>query len=125
MTRASPQILMRCGAKVDQKEMGLVIFGKVALRDVLLVADEISKADSLVIEHLEKPGRATAVLDIGLPFTIYGRKKNARLRLDEACEVGIDAGLPAAPFLDTCIAAAGPLAGLPALTDGVNATSLE
>ena len=88
--------------------MGLRIVRKIALRDVLPVAGKVGKADGLVVEDPQKASRAAAVLDVGLAIGVDGGKKDARLRLDDAREVGRDAGLPRAAFFHACIAMARP-----------------
>jgi hypothetical protein len=38
------------------------------VRDELAVAAKLRERDGLVIEHVQESGRASAVLDIGLPW---------------------------------------------------------
>ena len=69
--------------------MRLGIVREIAQRDVLPVADEVGEADRLVVEHLEKAGRAAAVLNVRLTVRVRGGEKNARLRRDEAARSGV------------------------------------
>src|SRR5262249_8974202 len=97
---------------VDQEQVGLGIVGKVARGDVLPIAGEIDKAKSLLIEHLEKAGRAAPVLNVGLTFRIGGGQEYAGLRLDEGLEIGADARRPRAFVLALGVAVARTLAVL-------------
>src|SRR2546430_12466420 len=44
------------------------------------VAGEIGKADRVLVQNLEEPGRATPMLDVRLSFGIGRRQENAGLR---------------------------------------------
>ena len=77
--------------------MGLGIVREVAERDVLPVAGEVGEADRLVIEHVQETGRPAAMLDIGLTVRARGGEEDARLRRDEAGEVGVILVSPSGP----------------------------
>src|SRR5262245_37132771 len=55
------------------------------------------------------------MLDVGLAVLVRSAQKNARLRLDEAGEIGRDPDLPGAAFLHALVGAAGAFAGLQCL----------
>jgi hypothetical protein len=50
--------------------MPLWVFREVPGGDVLPVAGDIGERDRLVVEQVQKPGRAAAVLDVGLALRI-------------------------------------------------------
>ena len=122
--RLAPDLDAPAVRVVDQKEIGLGIVGKIALRDELPVAGEVGEGDGLLVEHAEEPGRPAAMLDVGLAVAVRGGEKDARLRFDESLKVGRDAVCQAPPP-PMRVGLARALADCIAFTVGVKATSLE
>jgi hypothetical protein len=81
---------------IDQEQLRLGIFRKIAGGDVLPIAGEIDKPDGRFVQHHEESGRAAAMLNIGLPLGICRGEKNAGLRADEGRQIRRNAGLPGA-----------------------------
>jgi len=76
--------------------MGLGVLGKITRGDELAIAYEIGKSDRVLIEHLKKPCRPAAMLNVGLAVGVRCREKCAGLRLDEVLEFRRDLRLPSA-----------------------------
>jgi hypothetical protein len=79
---------------IDQEQVGFRVFRQISERYVLAISDEIHEGDRLLIEHLQKSGWSTPVLNGRLPVQVCGGQEDAALRFDEAPEFGCDAGLP-------------------------------
>src|SRR5260370_29844199 len=77
---------------IDQEQVRSGIVREIAKRDILPIASEIDKADGPVVKHPQKACWAAAMLDIWLALGVRGGEENARLRFDEAGEIGRDAG---------------------------------
>ena len=88
------------------------ILRQIALGDVLPIPAVIGKRDRVLVENFDKTLRSAAVLDIGL--TVRGSRREIEtvgLR-EEAGEIFVDLGAPAAALLDMGIGLARALAGL-------------
>jgi len=64
-TRAAPKFDALAPRRVEQKQKGAVVFGKVGKRNVLPVAPVIGKAKRFLVDDLDKALRSAAMLDIG------------------------------------------------------------
>ena len=69
---------------VHQEEERLRVLGQVAQGDVLAVAAEVGEPERVVVDHLEEPGRAAAVLDVGLPVGVRGAEVE-HVQVGEEC----------------------------------------
>src|SRR5439155_25180767 len=81
----------------------------------LPVAAVIGKRDGVLVENLDEALRPAAMLDIGLAVRGSRREKEAVGPGEEAGEIFVDLGAPAAARFDICIALARALAGLDCL----------
>jgi hypothetical protein len=97
---------------VHHENMRLRIFGQVALRDVLPVTAVVGERDGVLVENFDKALRPAAVLDIGLAVGGSRREIEAGRLGEEAGEILVDLGAPAAARLDMGIGAARAFAGL-------------
>ena len=81
---------------VHQEEERLRVLGQVAQRDVLAVAAEVGEAERVLVDHLQEPGRAAAVLDVRLPVGVRGAQVEHVQVGEELGQVRGDGRLPAA-----------------------------
>src|SRR5665213_2718651 len=95
--------------------MRLRVFGEIALGEVLPVAAVIGERDGLLVQDLDKALGAAAMLDIGLPVGAGGGEKQAVGVGQEARQLFVDLGAPAAILLDLDKHFARSLAGLDCL----------
>src|SRR4030081_3117336 len=100
---------------VHQENVGLGVFGKIALRDVLAVAAVIGERQRVVVQNLDEAFWPAAMLDIGLSVCGGGCQKHAVLSRQKRGELIVDFGAPAAVLLDAGIGAARSLACLNSL----------
>jgi hypothetical protein len=88
------------------------ILRQIALGDVLPVAAVIGKRDGVLVDDFDKPLRPATVLDIGLAVRGSRREIEAVGLGEEAGEIFVDIGAPAAARLDMGVSLARALAAL-------------
>ena len=81
---------------VNHQQMRRWIFNQIARCDELPVARDVGSADKATLNHRQETGRATAMLNAGLPVRRSCGQKDAGLRYDEGFEVRRNGGAPAA-----------------------------
>ena len=97
---------------VDQEQVCLGVFRKVAAGDELAVPDKIDKSDGVVVNDLQEARWPAAVLDVRLTVSIRRRHKDAGLGFYKSFQVIADVCLPAARLFLACIGSARAFAGL-------------
>src|SRR5271154_2813476 len=81
---------------VHEKHECPIVFGEIAGSDVLPIPGEVREAERLLVQHVNEALGSSAMLYIGLPLRIRGRKVDAVAVGNESGEVGSYRGLPSA-----------------------------
>ena len=110
--RLAPDLHAAAVRIIHHENMGFRILRQIALGDVLPVTAVIGKRDGVLVDDFDKALRPAAVLDIGLTVRGSRREKEAVGLGEEAGEIFVDLGAPAAARLDFCVGVARALAGL-------------
>ena len=91
----APQLDPLLVGVIHQEDERLRVLRQVAERDVLAVAAEVGEGQRLVVQHLQKAGRAAPVLDVRLPLGA-GRAQVEHIQpRQELGQVRRHTGLPA------------------------------
>ena len=97
---------------IHHEDMRLRILREIALAEVLPVAAVVRKRDGVLVEDFDKTLRPAAMLDVRLAVSGRRREVEAVGLGQEARELFVDLGAPAAALLDIGIALARSLPGL-------------
>jgi hypothetical protein len=110
--RLAPYLDPAAVGVIHQEDVGLRVFRKVSLADVLPVAAVIGERQGVLVQDPDKTSRAATVLDIGLAIGAGGGEIQAVRVRQKRGQVVVDLGAPSAVLFDMRIGLTRSLAGL-------------